>query len=60
MPEPAPIIGAVVSPFVRKVLGFCELKGVSYRLDPIIPLFGNARFAELSPLRRLPVFIETV
>lgn len=58
MPEPATIIGAVASPFVRKVLGFCELKSVPYRLDPIIPFFGNARFAELSPLRRVPVFID--
>jgi glutathione S-transferase len=58
MPHPATIIGAVASPFVRKVLGFCALKGVPYRLDPIIPFFGNARFAELSPLRRVPVFID--
>ena len=58
MAEPATIIGAVVSPFVRKVLAFCELKGVPYRLDPIIPFFGNARFAEVSPLRRVPVFID--
>lgn len=56
--QPATIIGGPVSPYVRKVLAVCELKGVAYRLDPIVPFFGDDRFSELSPLRRIPVFID--
>jgi glutathione S-transferase len=56
--RPATIIGGPVSPFVRKVLAVCEIKGVPYRLDPIVPFFGDDRFAEISPLRRIPVFID--
>ena len=57
-PHPATIIGGPVSPYVRKVLAVCEMKGVPYRLDPIVPFFGDDRFSELSPLRRIPVFID--
>ena len=52
------IIGNHVSPYVRKVLAALELKGVPYRVDPIVPFFGDERFAELSPLRRVPVLID--
>jgi glutathione S-transferase len=52
------VIGSYVSPFVRKVLACLELKGLAYRIDPITPFFGDDRFAELSPLRRVPVFID--
>lgn len=57
-PTPATIIGGPVSPFVRKVLAACEIKGVPYRLDPIVPFFGDERFSQLNPLRRVPVFID--
>lgn len=57
-PEPATIIGGPVSPYVRKVLFACEMKGVPYRVDPIVPFFGDDRFSELNPLRRIPVFID--
>jgi glutathione S-transferase len=53
---PATIIGGPGSPYVRKVLAVCELKGVPYQLDPIVPFFGDDRFSELNPLRRIPVF----
>jgi len=43
---------------VRKVLACLELKGLAYQIDPITPFFGDDRFAELSPLRRVPVFID--
>jgi glutathione S-transferase len=56
--SPATIIGGPVSPFVRKVLAVCEMKGVSYRLDPIVPFFGDDRFGDISPLRRIPVYID--
>lgn len=52
------IIGNHVSPYVRKVLCALELKGVAYRVDPIIPFFGDDRFEAMSPLRRVPVLID--
>lgn len=52
------IIGSYVSPFVRKVLVCLELKELDYRIDPITPFFGDDRFAELSPLRRVPVLVD--
>jgi glutathione S-transferase len=58
LPEPATIVGSPISPYVRKVLAVCEIKGVPYRLDPIVPFFGDDRFSELSPLRRIPVFAD--
>lgn len=57
-PSIATIIGGPVSPYVRKVLAVCEIKGVPYRLDPIVPFFGNDSFSEVSPLRRIPVFMD--
>src|SRR6516225_8232496 len=57
-PDSATIIGSPISPYVRKVLAVCEIKGVPYRLDPIVPFFGDDTFGELSPLRRIPVFID--
>jgi len=32
------------------------MKGVAYELDPIVPFFGDDRFSELNPLRRIPIF----
>ena len=52
------VIGNHISPFVRKVLAVCEVKGLAYSMDSIVPFFGNERFAELSPLRRIPVLID--
>jgi glutathione S-transferase len=57
-PNSATIIGSPVSPYVRKVLAVCEMKGIAYRLDPIVPFFGDDRFSDLSPLRRVPVFVD--
>ena len=57
-PSPATIIGGPVSPYVRKVLAVCEIKGVPYQLDPIVPFFGDDQFSEISPLRRIPVYID--
>ena len=52
------IVGSYISPYVRKVLVCLALKGVAYRIDPIIPYFGNAEFSRLSPLRRIPLLID--
>ena len=53
MSELATIIGGPVSPYVRKVMAVCDVKGLAYRIDPIIPFQGNDEFSHLSPLRRL-------
>lgn len=55
MSEPLTLIGSYISPYVRKVLVFLELKGIDYRIDPIPPFVGDATFSRLSPLRRIPV-----
>src|SRR5262245_20596654 len=52
------IVGSYISPYVRKVLVVLDLKGLSYEIDPIIPFMGDDRFSRLSPLRRIPVFID--
>ena len=52
------IIGGPVSPYVRKVMAVCDLKGAAYRIDPIIPFQGNDEFSRLSPLRRISVLID--
>lgn len=59
MPDDAiEIIGSYLSPYVRKVLACLAIKGVPYRIDPIVPYYGNEAFARLSPLRRVPVLID--
>lgn len=52
------IVGTHVSPYARKVYVALEHKGISYRVDPIVPFFGNDSFSQLSPLRRIPVLID--
>jgi glutathione S-transferase len=52
------VIGSYLSPYVRKVLVFLDLKGVPYEIDPIIPFLGNDRFSKLSPVRRIPVLLD--
>ena len=52
------IIGSYISPYVRKVLVFLDMKGIAYEIDPIIPFMGDERFTKLSPVRRIPVLID--
>ena len=54
----ATIIGSAVSPYVRKIMAICDLKRIPWRCDPIVAFQGNAAFSHLSPLRRIPVFID--
>lgn len=55
----APIlIGNPVSPYVRKVLVACAVKGLKPQLDPIVPFMGNDAFTAVSPLRRVPVWMD--
>lgn len=58
MTKPVRIIGSYVSPYVRKVLVLLHLKGVPYEIDPIVPFAGDDDFTRLSPLRRVPVYID--
>jgi len=53
------IVGSYLSPYVRKVLALLHLKGLAYELDPIVPFFGGEAFSRLSPLRRVPVLIDS-
>ena len=52
------VIGSPVSPYVRKVLACCAIKGVEVKVDPISPFLGDDGFSKISPLRRIPVWIE--
>lgn len=52
------IVGSYLSPYVRKVLVCLDLKGIGYRIDPIVPFFGNDEFTAISPVRRIPVLID--
>jgi glutathione S-transferase len=54
----ATVIGSYLSPYVRKVLVCLDIKGVTYRIDPIVPFYGNAEFSAISPVRRIPVLID--
>lgn len=58
MPAPLLIIGSYLSPYVRKTLAVLEHKGIAYQIDPIVPFYGNAEFARLSPLRQIPVLVD--
>jgi glutathione S-transferase len=55
---PMTVIGSYISPYVRKVLVCLETKGIDYEIDPIAPFMGDAAFALLSPLKRVPVLID--
>jgi len=52
------IVGSYLSPYVRKVLVSMHLKGLPYEIDPIVPFYGDDRFSEISPVRRIPVLID--
>ncbi len=52
------VVGSYLSPYVRKVLACLALKGVRYRIDPIVPFYGDEAFTRVSPLRRVPVLLD--
>lgn len=55
---PITIIGSPVSPYVRKVLAACAVKGIEVEIDPTPPFLARDGFTEMSPLRRIPVWVE--
>jgi glutathione S-transferase len=49
------ILGAPLSPFVRKVRVVCAEKGIDYQLEPINPFGPPDGWKDISPLGRIPV-----
>jgi len=49
------LLGANVSPFVRKVRVFCAEKGLEYTLEPISPFSPPEGWRKISPLGKIPV-----
>lgn len=49
------ILGAPLSPFVRKVRVFCAEKGIDYDLEPVSPFSPPEGWEKISPLGRIPV-----
>lgn len=49
------ILGAPLSPFVRKVRVFCSEKGIPYGMNPVNPFAPPDWFGVVSPLKRIPV-----
>src|SRR5271168_1471834 len=58
MADRVQLIGSYLSPYVRKVLVVLDLKGIPYESDPIVPFYGDERFSQISPVRRIPVLID--
>jgi glutathione S-transferase len=52
------LIGSPLSPYVRKVLVFLNLKGIDFEIDPLVPFYANERYEALNPLRRIPLLID--
>jgi len=50
------VYGVVLSPFVRKVLSVCSLKGLEYEHDPIMPGSTKPEYLLISPLGKVPAF----
>jgi glutathione S-transferase len=52
------VIGIPLSPFVRKVLLTLEFKGLDYELDPATPLNPPEGFRRISPLGKVPGYVD--
>lgn len=52
------IHGSVLSPYVRKVHVVLREKGIDFNINPITPFFPPDNFAELNPLKKIPIFEE--
>ena len=50
------IHGTIMSPWVRRLLAFCEEKGVTYDIVNVVPLGDpDPEFLKISPLGKVPV-----
>ena len=52
------VIGVPVSPFVRKVMLVLEFKRLEYTLDPASPLNLPDGFRRISPLGKIPGYVD--
>jgi glutathione S-transferase len=52
------VYGALLSPFVRKVLMTLEYKDAPYVNEPVRPFKNAEAFAKISPLRKVPAFSD--
>lgn len=52
------ILGSFVSPFVRKVSLALEFKGLPYEQDHVTPLNLPDGFRRMSPLGKIPAFVD--
>ena len=50
------VYGAILSPFVRKVLMVLEHKGIEYQSELVLPFANKPSFAAKSPLRKIPAY----
>lgn len=48
------LYGVPLSPYVRKIRFLLALKGLDYRLEPVMPFATPDWYAEINPLRRVP------
>ena len=53
------LYGSNISPFVRKVRVVLIEKGVEYAIDQVNPFRPPPEFAKISPLRRIPVLMDS-
>lgn len=52
------VYGAILSPFVRKVVMTLAHKGAEYVIEPVRPFKNAESFAKISPLRKVPAFSD--
>ncbi|KAA1193248.1 glutathione S-transferase family protein [Pseudohalioglobus sediminis] len=52
------LIGAHLSPYVRKVATILTIKGISYEPEVVIPGMMPDDFIEISPLLKIPVLVD--
>jgi glutathione S-transferase len=52
------VYGAILSPFVRKVLMTLEHKQIEYKNENVLPFRTPADYVKLNPLRKVPAFTD--
>jgi glutathione S-transferase len=50
------IYGANLSPFVRKVMAICSIKGLEYDHEMVMPGDASPEYLKISPLGKIPAF----
>ena len=52
------LIGAPLSPFVRKVRVYLEERGLSFESEPMMPGSDDPEFRKTSPLGKIPAYVD--